>query len=355
MYNHINQYRLIYKERAIIVEMTKDTLIQHLKHAAQLEASIYRQEESLKQARSLVMRKNVAKGTLSLQPPVEEEVVVPVAPTDKSGAITSTMFFIVCGILSLICSVGMFCIDSSDEMITLGVLFIVLAIISLAFGIGTRSYLIKTSIKEKSEYEIAMKAYVEKKSQVKKRYAQKKKEYDEWATIRRKEIQERYENDCRLADRNYQAAQETVQQLEAPLAQTKELLEKFYQTDWLFPKYRNLVAVCTIYEYFASGRCDELIGSTGAYNLYEAEVRQNLIINQLEIIADKLDQIKANQYMLYTQLEANNRIIGEVSQDIKAIMNSTQEIAYASHITAICAKITAENSEIQKYMTLMNM
>ena len=39
-----------------------------------------------------------------------------------------------------------------------------------------------------------------------------------------------------------------------------------------------MTAMCTMYEYFVTGRCDKLSGADGAYNLYETEVRQNIII-----------------------------------------------------------------------------
>ena len=39
----------------------------------------------------------------------------------------------------------------------------------------------------------------------------------------------------------------------------KDALENLYDVNIIYPKYRNLVAVTTIYEYLASGRCDTLV------------------------------------------------------------------------------------------------
>lgn len=90
-------------------------------------------------------------------------------------------------------------------------------------------------------------------------------------------------------------------------------LKKAYQTehdylslDVLYPKYATLPAVTTIYEYFITGRCSELSGPNGAYNLYESEGRANMIIDKLDNIAEKLDEIKANQYALYRAVESAN-------------------------------------------------
>ena len=43
-------------------------------------------------------------------------------------------------------------------------------------------------------------------------------------------------------------------------------LQKHYEQNVIFPKYRNLVAITTINEYLMSGRCYELEGPNGAYN-----------------------------------------------------------------------------------------
>mgnify|MGYP007024707781 CR=1 FL=1 len=54
-----------------------------------------------------------------------------------------------------------------------------------------------------------------------------------------------------------------------------------------FPKYRNLVAVSQIYEYILSGRCTELGGYQGAYNLYEQETRMDIVIMRLDDIYEE--------------------------------------------------------------------
>lgn len=59
---------------------------------------------------------------------------------------------------------------------------------------------------------------------------------------------------------------------------TKSKLDKIYEKNILYPKYRDFVAVCTIYEYICSGICSELEGSDGAYRLYETESRLDKIV-----------------------------------------------------------------------------
>ena len=176
------------------------------------------------------------------------------------------------------------------------------------------------------------------------------KEYDHECALADNEYKERR----KLADRNFAAAKEAVSLLDSPIEATKRALEQLYAHDIIFPKYRDLVAMCTMYEYFAAGRCTELTGPNGAYNLYEAELRQNLIINRLDTIISNLEQIRQNQYMLYQEMKTTNTILDNISSDVKQILKSTQEIAEASKITAYCSQVTAQNTEALKYIALIN-
>ena len=123
--------------------------------------------------------------------------------------------------------------------------------------------------------------------------------------------------------------------LNASLANSNELLEQYYSVDVIFPKYRNLPALTSIYEYLASGRCDELTGPNGAYNLYELELRQNTVISQLNTIISNLEQIQQNQQMLYRELvqitQNTRKIVGELS----AIRNYTYAMAEFTALNAI--------------------
>ena len=131
----------------------------------------------------------------------------------------------------------------------------------------------------------------------------------------------------------------------------KDALENLYDVNIIYPKYRNLVAVTTIYEYLASGRCDTLEGADGAYNLYEMELRQNIIIGQLSSVLDSLEQIKNNQFTLYNEIEESNRKSAELLSDIA---DNTKVSAYANEETAKANAAIAQNTEATKYYTLFN-
>lgn len=120
-------------------------------------------------------------------------------------------------------------------------------------------------------------------------------------------------------------------------------LRKLYEEGIIYPKYQNLVAVSTIYEYLASGRCDKLKGPNGAYNLYEMELRQNIVIGQLSTITEHLEQIKENQYTLYYEIQsANNNsasMLSSIGDDVK----------FSAYQNAAIAK----NVETMRYISMM--
>ena len=59
--------------------------------------------------------------------------------------------------------------------------------------------------------------------------------------------------------------------LRSKVSQISNTLDSVYSLDIIHPKYRNMVAVIRILEYFDSGRCTALTGAYGAYNKYEDE------------------------------------------------------------------------------------
>ena len=123
----------------------------------------------------------------------------------------------------------------------------------------------------------------------------------------------------------------------------EEALISLYEEGIIYSKYRSLVAVSTIYEYLASGRCDQLEGPNGAYNLYEMELRQNIVIGQLSTITEHLEQIKENQYTLYYEIQNANRnsesMLSSIGDDVK--FSAYQNAA------------TAKNVETMRYISMM--
>lgn len=131
---------------------------------------------------------------------------------------------------------------------------------------------------------------------------------------------------------------------------TSEILNKYYEQDIIYGKYRNFVAITTIYEYLESGRCNELQGSTGAYNLYESELRQNIIIGKLDTIISKLEQIRENQYLLYTAIREGQNQAKMISEQLSQIGQSMEKIEQHTQISAYNESLIAQNTSLLSWI-----
>ncbi len=143
--------------------------------------------------------------------------------------------------------------------------------------------------------------------------------------------------------------------LQNSISKTQKHLNDFYSLNIIYPKYRGLVYICSIYEYFLSGRCSSLIGAYGAYNLLENDIKYAKVLEKLDIIVQKLDEIKQNQIELYNAItETNNQIeslnnslknitvsINRQSQSLNDLNYTMSNIEYNSRIAAQSAQYIA--------------
>lgn len=129
----------------------------------------------------------------------------------------------------------------------------------------------------------------------------------------------------------------------------------------LHPNYQGLVPVSIIYGYFDTGRCTQLQGHEGAYNLYEDERVKGLIINKLDGISQQLNKINGTMSYVASAIDScNNRLStledagrrmekslgslnnnvnslnGNVSNRMGAIEANTANAAYYSEVSARC-------------------
>ena len=142
-------------------------------------------------------------------------------------------------------------------------------------------------------------------------------------------------------------------QQEKKLTDTRQLLQKAYDKGLLYGKYRNFVAVCSICEYLESGRCSELSGPDGAYNLFEMEIRMNLVITQLNSVISKLDQIQANQVMLYDAISAGNQLTSQLIGQTNECIRLGQYNAQQNAITAYNTQQTAREVSFSNWLQVL--
>lgn len=163
---------------------------------------------------------------------------------------------------------------------------------------------------------------------------------------------EQYNKNIRQANERYQAEQAQYYTLKQQhndssrsimarhdkcLAELQQALNNLYAAKVIFPKYQNFVAISAISEYLSSGRCYSLEGPDGAYNLYEMELRQNIVIGQLSNIVSNLEQIRSNQYSLYEELTESNRTVQAIASELRTLNNTAKLDAYFNAVSAKAA------------------
>lgn len=135
------------------------------------------------------------------------------------------------------------------------------------------------------------------------------------------------------------------------IKETRNILEKYYNLNIVYPKYRNLTAISSFNEYLKSGRCTMLTGHEGAYNIYEEEVRLDRILTKLDIIIEKLEEIKQNQRMLYLAIKEAKTTSENILRELKSISSQNIEIINNTNVTAQNSQITAYNTQISAHNT----
>lgn len=143
---------------------------------------------------------------------------------------------------------------------------------------------------------------------------------------------------------------ELLQSFDAPEEETRQIRNKLYAMDVIYPKYRNLPALTIIYEYFITGRCDELSGPHGAYNLYEDEVRKDTVISQLNAVIENLEQIKQSQYQLYQQVKTIQQTTQLIGSELSQIRGYTFALTELTALNVYYSSVTARNARTIAYL-----
>ena len=138
---------------------------------------------------------------------------------------------------------------------------------------------------------------------------------------------------------------------------TEANLKEMYSANVIYPKYRDFAMVSSIYEYIDSGRCLELEGHEGAYNILETEIRLDRIESKLDVIIRRLDDIMSNQRTLYNALiqsrDTTNRLISSVEEMADRIAFQSQRIDEMNKNTELAAYSAERARKELNYMNWM--
>lgn len=162
-----------------------------------------------------------------------------------------------------------------------------------------------------------------------------------------KKIQEKYNSD---RVKWLESKMKGCKYLEGKVKEIEKVSDEYFSADIVYPKYRSLVALSTFYEYLSSGRCQELTGKDGCYNLFESESRQDIIITQLDRIIDNLEQIRRNQYILYEELKRTTSALNQISSDLSVIRDLTVELTEIASLNLYYNSVTAANTSALAFL-----
>ena len=175
--------------------------------------------------------------------------------------------------------------------------------------------------------------------------------YERVNKIRRTNDEKQKQYDSAVRECTY--SQRVIREEAQPnIEATRALLEKLYDKGIIYRKYCTLPALTSIYEYFITGRCTELTGPHGAYNMYEDELRKDTVISQLNTVIENLEQIRNNQYMLYQQVKAIQENTSAIVSELRQIKGYTIAITELTALNAYYAALNERNTRITMYYHL---
>lgn len=310
------------------MEMMKNKLLEYLKHAIELESSILTQKNIISTCDSVYEER---KPKLILKTPSSRPEYTSTIYTENGLSyqlafgiilVAVGLFFFFMGI-SLIGDV-----ENNSEV----VLFILASLIVFG-GSGIACIMVHINRKKKDE----------------KTYQQQLASYhyqNEQIEQENQRITTKY--NIKLGEWKH-AHEEAHTTLNRPLYDTQLALDTLYAKDIIYPKYRTLPALTSIYEYLLAGRCEELTGPHGAYNMYEDEIRKDTVISQLNTVIENLEQIRQNQYMLYEQIKDIQRTTRMIAVELYQITEYTAKLTELTELNTYYNGIDAMNSTALAY------
>lgn len=119
-----------------------------------------------------------------------------------------------------------------------------------------------------------------------------------------------------LAPQIQKLTEEYETQIKQNLRLATTALTGLYAKNIIHPKYQNFIAIAQLYDYLNIGRCIELNGANGAYNLFEQEKNNGLLISELDISLFKLEKYESTMYSLVDLLRKNDKITSKIFTEI---------------------------------------
>lgn len=141
-------------------------------------------------------------------------------------------------------------------------------------------------------------------------------------------------------------------EVKAERNKTKKALDAVYQVGIIHPKYRNIVAITSFFDYFDTGRCFMLTGPGGAYATYEEDLRFKRIETRLDVVISKLDEIVANQQYMAELMREANTTLSRIEASNNAMMGNIKQIKENSELTAYNSQCAAQSNAAMEHIMI---
>lgn len=179
--------------------------------------------------------------------------------------------------------------------------------------------------------------------------------HNEYADEKNEKTKATIERQTRAYSEKLSKARQLYTKNEMSIKETRESLAELYDLNIVYPKYRKLSAIAMFIEYLSSGRCSELEGAYGAYNVFEEEVKSRIIIAKLDEIGSRLDSIRENQRFMYDAIYDSNKKTEYIMHDMKRnLLNIENNTATSQYYEEITAKNTAMLTMAEGYRIMNN-
>lgn len=306
--------------------MSVDTLKEYLSIVMDMEQSIYLQENLLSNIDGEIEQLRTPKQFNTPVKPIE-----PMYPEPEHHSFFFFLFFaLALPFMEPLLGIGLL-ISTGIAADFLGVSF--LAVVPTAYILGVIYYQSSKQKKEKVSIEVEYQTHMQE------YYSQVKRYEKDVAKIQRQREQDEVERKAKSF-----FLEKQKEQVKQGLSLSKKHLQSIYDKNIVFPKYRNLVMICSLYEYICAGRFTELEGPNGAYNCLETEIRMDRIVTQLNQIIDRLDVIRQNQFMLFSAIQSSNQVLGEILDSNSRI--EAQLDSFYNHSVQLNSQIIELNTQI---------
>lgn len=170
--------------------------------------------------------------------------------------------------------------------------------------------------------------------------------YNHW----KEEYSKYYHEQKEIIDERIKINNQEIQFLINEYKRIKETINRLYDLRingrlCLHPNYRGFIPISIIFGYFDTGRCSQLEGHEGAYNLYEDEKMKGMIIEKLDLISKQINKLNGTMLYVGKTIEECNSRLAELEVGSQAVIRSLEK--NSSNITNQLNEISSNAKTIE--------